>query len=241
MRVTRPVGSGPGSAVKKRIARGCAKRGSASVVGHVLGECLQQCDLDEIHADCVAHEIGHLAAGNPSSDLDDGDAAVGRGDELRERDGVGEAERAHRLDGDLPGEAQLLGRDRRRVDVDPADAEADSGRAEAVAQRDQRGLADPRDHDAVQLDAVDELLEERLVGRRLGDRLRRGRARAPRATRCGRPRAGRPSRPASGRPGKRTFSSAASISSAERRLAYGGCGRPAAPRASRIARLCVRR
>ena len=82
-----------------------------------------------------------------------------------------EAERAHRLDGDLPGEAQLLGRDRRRVDVDPADAEADSGRAEAVAQRDQRGLADARDHDAVQLDAVDELLEERLVGRRLGDRL----------------------------------------------------------------------
>ena len=55
--------------------------------------------------------------------------------------------------------------------MDPADAEADSGRAEAVGQRDQRGLADPRDHDAVQLDAVDELLEERLVGRRLGDRL----------------------------------------------------------------------
>ena len=55
--------------------------------------------------------------------------------------------------------------------MDPAHAEADSGRAEAVAQRDQRGLADARDHDAVQLDAIDELLEERLVGRRLGDRL----------------------------------------------------------------------
>ena len=74
--------------MKKRIARGCAKRGSAHVVGHVLAECLQQCDLDEIHADGVAHEIGHLAAGNPGGDLDDGDAAVGRGDELRERDGV---------------------------------------------------------------------------------------------------------------------------------------------------------
>ncbi len=33
------------------------------------------------------------------------------------------------------------------------------------------GSPSPRDHDAVQLDAVDELLEERLVGRRLGDRL----------------------------------------------------------------------
>ena len=56
--------------------------------------------------------------------------------------------------------------------MDPADAEADAGRAEAVGERDHGRLADARDHDAVQLDAVDELLEERLVGRRLGDRLR---------------------------------------------------------------------
>ena len=33
------------------------------------------------------------------------------------------------------------------------------------------GSPPPRDHDAVQLDAVDELLQERLVGRRLGERL----------------------------------------------------------------------
>ena len=41
--------------------------------------------------------------------------------------------------------------------------------------------------------------------------------------------------------GKRTASSAASTSSAERSVAYGGCGSPEAPSASRIARLCVRR
>ena len=61
----------------------------------------------------------------------------------------------------------------------PADAEADSGRAQPVGEREQRRLAAARDHDPVHLDAVDELLEDRLAGRRLGDRLRRGRARPP--------------------------------------------------------------
>jgi hypothetical protein len=55
--------------------------------------------------------------------------------------------------------------------VDPPDPEADSGRAQAVGEGDEGRLADARDHDSVQLDSLDELLEEGLVRRRLGDRL----------------------------------------------------------------------
>ena len=171
MRVTRAGRKRAGLGGEEADREGLREARERDLVRDVLAERLPERDLDEIDADGVPHEVGHLAAGDPRGDLDDCDAAVRRGDELRERDRVAEAERAHRLDRDLLGEAQLLGRDRRRVDVDPADAEADSGRAQAVGERDQRGLAAARDDDAVQLDAVDELLEERLVGRRLLDRV----------------------------------------------------------------------
>ena len=49
-----PVGSGPGAAVRKRIANGCWKRGSDELVGHRLAERLPQRDLDEVDADAVA-------------------------------------------------------------------------------------------------------------------------------------------------------------------------------------------
>ena len=120
----------------------------------------------------MAHEVCHLASGDARGNLDDGNAAVRRRDQLRERDRVAQAERSHRLDCDLLGESQLLGRDRRWVDVDPADAEADARRTQPIGERDRRRLAVPGDHDAVQLDPLDELLQERLVGRRLRDRLR---------------------------------------------------------------------
>ena len=171
MRVTRPVGSGPGSAVKKRIASGCVKRGSATSSGHVLAERLPERDLDEVDAHGMADEVGHLASGDARGDLDDGDAAVGRGDELRERDRVAEAERAHRLDRDLLGEASCVGGiDGGYTWIQPTPKPMPGGRrrSESVIER---GLAAAGDHDAVQLDAVDELLEERLVGRRLVDRL----------------------------------------------------------------------
>ena len=98
--------------MKKRIASGCEKRGSATLVRDLLPERLAERDLDEVDADRVAHEIRHLAAGDARRDLDDHDAAVRRGDELRERDPVPEAERAHRLDRDPLARSQLLGGDR---------------------------------------------------------------------------------------------------------------------------------
>ena len=44
------------------------------VVGDVLAERLQERHLDEVDADGVPHEVGHLAAGDARRDLDDGDA-----------------------------------------------------------------------------------------------------------------------------------------------------------------------
>ena len=75
--VTRPVGSGPGDAVRNRIASGCENRGSASSSGTSLAEREAERDVDEVDADRVANEVGHLAAGDPRGDLDDGDAPSG--------------------------------------------------------------------------------------------------------------------------------------------------------------------
>ena len=66
---------------------------------------------------------------------------------------------------------ELLRRDRRRVDVDPADAEADPGWTHPVGQGEQDLLAVACDDDAVHLGAVDELFEDRLAGHRGGERL----------------------------------------------------------------------
>ena len=102
----RPVGSGPGSAVRKRIASGCVKRGSATLVGNVLAERLPQRDVDEVDADRVAHEVGHLPAGNPRRDLDDGDAAVREAMSCGKAIAVAQAERAHGVGGDALGDAR---------------------------------------------------------------------------------------------------------------------------------------
>ena len=42
------------------------------LVGNVLAESLANRDLDHVDADRVAHEIGHLTAGDARGDLDDG-------------------------------------------------------------------------------------------------------------------------------------------------------------------------
>ena len=76
------------------------------VVGHILAERLQECDLDQVDADSVPHEIGHLAAGDPRGDLDYGDSPIGSGDELGEGDRVREAERERRVDGDAARRAR---------------------------------------------------------------------------------------------------------------------------------------
>ena len=56
--------------------------------------------------------------------------------------------------------------------MDPADAEPDAGRAQAVGERQEQRLAVPYDHDAVELDPVHELLEDRDARRRFLGRLR---------------------------------------------------------------------
>jgi len=54
--------------------------------------------------------------------------------------------------------------------VDPADAEPDSRRSQAVRERHEPGVTATCDHDAVHLDPVDESLKDRLAGRGLDER-----------------------------------------------------------------------
>ena len=70
--------------------------------------------------------------------LDDDDLARRRRDQLREGDPVREPERAHRVRRDALRLLELVAVERRRVDVDPADAEADARRPQAVGQRQRR-------------------------------------------------------------------------------------------------------
>ena len=74
----------------------------------------------------------------------------------------------------VDGDALRLGEhvrvDRRGVDVDPADAEADPGRPQPVGEGERERLAVPRDHDPVQLEPVVEALDDRLLGGGLGER-----------------------------------------------------------------------
>ena len=51
--------------------------GKRELVGDLLAERLAQRDLDEVDADRVPHEVGHLPAGDARRHLDHGDAAVG--------------------------------------------------------------------------------------------------------------------------------------------------------------------
>ena len=70
--------SGPGAAVRKRIASGWRKRGRHELVGQLLAERHAQLHLDQVDADRVPHEVGHLPAGDARGALDDDDAAVRR-------------------------------------------------------------------------------------------------------------------------------------------------------------------
>ena len=91
-------------------------------------------------------------------------------DQLREGDPVPEPEH---LDGPRRHplrERELVAVGRRRVDVDPADAEADARRPQPVGERHDLGGAAAGDHDAVHLDALDEPLDDALLLRRLGER-----------------------------------------------------------------------
>ena len=171
MRLTRPVGSGPGCAVRKRIASGCLNCALHELVGQLLAERHPQLHLDQVDAGRPADEVGHLAARDPRRALDDEHAPVGMRDQLREGDARLQAERVHGVRRDALRLFELVAVDGRRVDVDPADAEPDAGRAQAVRERQGDRLAAAREHDPVHLHPLDELLEDRLAARRRGERL----------------------------------------------------------------------
>ena len=70
------------------------------VVVRLVPERLPQRNLDEVDADCVADEVGHLSARDPGRDLDDPHRAVVGDDQLREGDPVAQPERVHGVHGD---------------------------------------------------------------------------------------------------------------------------------------------
>ena len=145
-------------------------RGRTIPSGTSRPERLAECDLDEVDADRVARKVRHLAAGNSRRHLDDAAVAVRRDDHLRERDAVPQPERVDRRHGRLLRMRERVAEDRRRVEVRPADAEADARRAQSVGERQQLDLAVPRDGEPVQLEPLVERLDDRLAGRRLRQR-----------------------------------------------------------------------
>ena len=140
------------------------------VVGRLLAECLAQCDLDEVDAEGVEGQIGHLPAGDPRGDLDDERPAVVGDDQLRERDPVPQAQRAHGPQRDALRLLERVAEEPGGIGVDPADPEPDAVGAQAVGEQQRIRLPAARDHQPVQLEAVGEFLEDRLAGRRFRQR-----------------------------------------------------------------------
>ena len=81
------------------------------LVRQLLAERHPQLHLDQVDADRVAHEVGHLPAGDPRRALDHDHAAVGRRDQLRERD-PGLAARARAPSARRPARTPRAGRRR---------------------------------------------------------------------------------------------------------------------------------
>ena len=153
-RVTRPVGSGPGSAVRNRIASGWLKRGRTSSSGSSSPSAMPELHLDEVDADRVPRR-GRPSA-RPGSAPRTRPRRRGR---PAPRSAAGTRSRSRSPSARTVCAAtrsdsrELVAEDRRRVDVDPADAEADARRAQPVGERQRDRLAVARDHDPVHLDA----------------------------------------------------------------------------------------
>jgi hypothetical protein len=120
-------------------------------------------DLDEVDADGMVCEVGHLAAGNSRGYFDDPALAVGRHDYLREGDPVAQAERVNCRGDGLLGALELIAEERRGIEVRPPDAETDPGWAQAVGQRQQLDASIARDRETVQLEPVVERLDNCLA------------------------------------------------------------------------------
>ena len=115
-------------------------------------------------------EIGHLAARNASRAFDEVSMVVLTDYQLREGDAVTKPESVHCRNGGLLGLCQRVREEPRRIDMNPADSEADPRRAQAIRQRQGRDPAGPRDREPVQLDPLVVALDDRLLARRLGQR-----------------------------------------------------------------------
>ena len=166
----------------------------------------------------------------------------GECDQLREGDAVAQAERPTAPRPRAP-RAPAARAEAGGVDVDPADAEADAGRAQPVGERHELRLAAASDHDPVQLEALDEALEDRLARARLGERggqvalelaPRLDPEEAALAARVGRLQHRRQRR----RPASAASTSLAEASAGERRLRDAGVGEDAG--ASRACSSCAR-
>ena len=215
------------------------ERGGRELVGNRLAEREAERHLDEVDADGVAHEVGHLPAGDARRDLDDTHRAVVVDEQLREGDAVASPSARTACAATCSAALERVAVDRRRVDVDPADAEADAGRAQPVGERERRDLAVARDGDAVQLERVVEALDDRLALGRLGQRGVQVRVEVVLRARAGRRRAARRESAGFSTAGKPTVSPAARALARSRAAAKRGCGTPASASVRRIAILCV--
>ncbi len=133
------------------------------LVGYRFAERESEGDVDEVDTGRVAHEISHLTARDPRRDLDDRNGAVGVRDQLGKGDPVAQPQYLDRAGSDAFRELELVAVGGRRVDVDPADAEADARRSQTVGERHHLGRATAGDHDPVHLGAFDESLEDALL------------------------------------------------------------------------------
>ena len=234
-----PVGSGPGDAVKKRIASGCANCGRTSSSGSSSPSAIRSCT--STRSTPTAHRTrsaicppGIRAAHSTTITRPSG-AAISCGNAIPVR----RPSACTVCTAIALRHRQLLRRDRRRVDVDPPDAEPDARRPHPVGERQQDPLAVARDHDAVHLRAVDVLLEDRLAASATRRAPRAGDGRRRRATRRGTRRAGLRCRPASAPPGSRLRRPRDASRTSVRTAAKRGCGTPASASRRRIAILWV--
>ena len=222
-----PAAAGPGAAVRKRIASGWRNCGNTSSSGSSSPSAIRSCTsirstptawrtrsaiwppgIRAAHSTTTTPPSGvAISCGKAIPFSSPSVRAVQRRDPLRL--------------------LELVAVDRRRVDVDPADAEADPRRPQPVGQRQRPRLAVAGDHDPVHLGALDELLEDRLLRRR---RRRAPRAGAPRCRptdstrkipRCP------PESAGFSTAGKPTSSAARWRSDSVRSAANRGCGTPA--------------
>jgi hypothetical protein len=127
-------------------------------------------DVEQLYPDARTDQIRHLAGRNPGSDLDQPDLVVTR-DELREGDAVPQAEHADGLERDLLRAGEHLVVERRREEMNPADTEASTARAETVREGHEHRLSAADDQDAVQLGSFDVLLNHGAPARREPERL----------------------------------------------------------------------